>query len=210
MIKPLITEEFERMKWDGFLKDFNLIRIRTFLDGNCMFHALAKAYFKPYIVGKKDGEPFDRREFIQNLRKDLAKTLGSKVNDDKNKDKTYYQILANGELENIAKDMPEYSLKNMQKELSSSTPVSNYFNEFISDQLNIDIYILDSKTKDIYMTGTDLKLLYKKRRSIVILYMPGHYELVGLMNEENYIETYFPPTHPFILKLQERMKNKIN
>jgi len=210
-MKPLINEEFERMKWDGFLKDFNLIRCRVETDGSCFFHALAKSYFKPYIVGKKDGEPFDRKEFIKNLRKDLSKTLGSKVDPQNPKSKTYYQILSNGELESISKSMPEYSLENMQKELDSSTPVSNYFNEFISNQLNIDIYILDSKTKDVYMVGADLKLLYKNRRSVVILYMPGHYELVGLINDESsYIETYFLPNHPFIAKIRERMKSKIN
>jgi len=208
-MKPLMNEEFEKIKFDGFLKDFNLIRTRIPCDGNCLFHALAKAYFKPYITGKKDGEPFDRKEFIMHLRRDLAKTLTSKVNPQDPKSKTYYATLANGELENISKAMPEYSLESMQKELGSSSPVSNYFNEFISNELNIDIYILDSKTKDVYMTGTNMELLYKDRRSVVILYMPGHYELIGLMNDESYIETYFPPTHPFIIKLRERMQSKM-
>jgi hypothetical protein len=208
-MKPLMNEEFEKMKWPGFLKDYNLIRTRCETDGSCYFHALAKAYFKPYITGKKDGEPFDRKEFIMHLRRDLAKTLASKVNPQDPKSKTYYATLANGELENISKAMPEYSLESMQKELGSSSPVSNYFNEFISNELNIDIYILDSKTKDVYMTGTNMELLYKDRRSVVILYMPGHYELIGLMNDESYIETYFPPTHPFIIKLRERMQSKM-
>lgn len=209
-MKPLMDREFEKLQWDGWLKGFNLIRTRVPMDGSCMFHAIAKAYFKPYIVGKNsEGGVFDRMEFIKNLRKDLSKKLALKVNPEDPKSKTYYQSLANGELENIAKSLPQYSLENMQKELDSNTPISNYFNEFISDQLNIDIYILDAKKKDVYMMASDLKLLYKNRQSVVILYMPGHYELIGLMQDQSYIETYFPPSHPFILKIRERMNSKV-
>ncbi len=92
----------------------------------------------------------------------------------------------------------------MQKELDSSASVSNIYNEFISDQLDKDIYILDAVKQDVYMTGTDHDLLYKDRTSIVILYMPGHYELVGVINDD-YIETTFKPDHPLIQLLQERM-----
>ena len=209
-MKPLMDREFEKLQWDGWLKGFNLIRTRVPCDGSCAFHAIAKAYFKPYITGKSlEGGVFDRMEFIKNLRKDLSKKLALKVNPEDPKSKTYYQTLANGELESISKTMPEYSLENMQKELDSNTPISNYFNEFISDQLNIDIYILDAKKKDVYMTMSDLSLLYKNRQSVVILYMPGHYELIGLMQDQSYIETYFPPSHPFILKIRERMNSKV-
>ena len=66
------------------------------------------------------------------------------------------------------------------KELDSDRPVDNAYNEFISDQLNKDIYILDAVTQDVYMTGSDDNVLYKDRPSIVLMYLPGHYELVGL------------------------------
>jgi len=203
-MRILVNSEFEKIDFNETFPGFNLVRIRTIPDGSCFFHALAKSYFKPYIVGKIDGEPFDRKEFIKNLRKDLAKTLELKTDNGK----TYYQTLSNGELENISKDMPKYSLKNMQKELKSSSAIGNIYNEFISDQLELDIYILDAKTKDVYMTGTDDDLLYKNRRSVVILYLPGHYELVGLINNEGVAETIFPPDSEFIISIQERMEMK--
>ena len=209
-MKPLLNHEYENLKWDGVFKKFNLIRIRTDMDGSCFFHALAKAYFKPYIVGKIDDEPFNRKEFIKNLRKDLAKTLALKVDPEDTESKTYYQTLSNGEFEKISETMPKYSLKHMQKELAnSSKPVSNIYNEFISDQLNLDIYILNGKTKDVYMTGSDNSLLYKGRRSVVILYLPGHYELIGLMDKDNNIETIFSPKSKFIKKIRERMTELI-
>jgi hypothetical protein len=200
----LVNSESEKISWNIF-KEFDLVRIRTDTDGSCFFHAICKAYFKPYIVGKIDNEFFDRKQFIHNLRKDLSKKLGLKINPEDPNSKTYYAALSRGEIENFSKEMPEYLLENMQKELGSSTPISNIYNEFISNQLNIDIYILDAKNKDVYMTGGDDKLLYKNRKSVVILYMPGHYELIGLLHNDKYVETYFDPNSSFILKIRERM-----
>lgn len=209
-MKPLLNHEYENLKWEGVFDKFNLIRIRTDLDGSCFFHALAKAYFKPYILGKIDDQPFNKTEFIKNLRKDLSKTLALKIDPEDPDSKTYYSTLSNGEFEKISETMPKYSLKSMQKELKSSTAVSNIYNEFISDQLNLDIYILNSKTKDVYMTGSDNSLLYKNRRSVVILYLPGHYELIGLMDKNNNIETIFSPNSKFIKKINQRMTELIN
>ena len=207
-MKPLLNHEFEKIEFEKF--PFSLVRIRTDMDGSCFFHALAKAYFKPYIVGKIDGESFNRKNFIKNLRKDLAKRLASKIDPEDPKSKTYYEALAQGELKKISKDMGNYSLKNMQKELSSSsTPVSNIYNEFISDQLELDIYILDANKKDVYMTGTEDNLLYKNRRSIVILYLPGHYELIGLVDEDNEVTTLFSPQSDFIQSIRKRMKKLV-
>tara|TARA_R110002153_G_scaffold110416_4_gene251697 strand:- start:2243 stop:2860 length:618 start_codon:yes stop_codon:yes gene_type:complete len=199
----LTNSEYEKIDFDLYP---DLVRIRTDADGSCFFHALAKAFFKPYIVGKIDGEVFDRKEFIKNLRKDLAVKLGLKVDPKDESSKTYYATLAHGELKKISRDLPEYSLKKMQKELYSSSSISNIYNEFISDQLDLDIYILDAEKKDVYMTGTDDTLLYKNRRSVVILYLPGHYELVGLTNEEGEVETVFSPKSDFIQSIRSRMK----
>ena len=205
-LRPLINDEYEKLKWDKVFPKLNMIRIRTDADGSCFFHAIAKAYFKPYIEGKINDKIFDRKEFVRNLRADFSKILGSKVHPEDKNSKTYYEILNNGELPQISEQMPEYTLENMQKELNSSSPISNIYNEFISDHLGIDIYILDGIKKDVYMTGTDDRLLYKNRKSVVILYLPGHYELVGLLrNKGEYIETYFSHDSPFILKIRERM-----
>lgn len=192
-IRPLTKTEYEPLKWDLF-KDFDMIRIRTDMDGSCLFHSIAKAYFKPYITGKLNDQDFNRKEFIQNLRKDLSKKL-----------KLDYDKISKGELPKISKEMPTYSLENMEKELDSSSSVSNIYNEFISNQLNIDLYVLDGIKKDVYMTGTDDSLLYKDRKSVVILYLPGHYELIGIMHHNDNIETYFSPDSPFILQIKQRM-----
>lgn len=204
--RALRKREYEKMNWNGNLQYPGMIRIRTDLDGNCFFHAIAKSYFKPYIVGKtKDGKPFNRKKFIKNLRKDLSKMLDKNIDPSDSQSLTWYESMANGEWTEEGKTMPELTLKHMQKELASNSPISHVYNEFISDQLDKDIYILDVEKQDVYMTGTDDALLYKERPSIVILYLPGHYELVGIKDEQNYIQTIFDYDSEFIKTIRKRM-----
>ena len=201
-MKPLSKEEFEQLEWDTF-SDFKMVRIRTDADGSCFFHALLKGYFKPYIQEEIDGKTFNRRDFVRNLRHDLAEKLAKPIK--KGSEKTYYNQLNRGQMETLAEDMPECTLENMQAELGSSRPVSNLYNEFVSNELDIDIYILDGIKRDVYMTGSDDALLYKNRKSVVVLYLPGHYELIGLLHNGEYIETFFSPQSKFINHIRERM-----
>lgn len=198
-MKPLIKEDFEKLSWDKVFPGFNAIRIKTDMDGSCFFHAIAKAYFKPYI----NGDTNYRKEYIKSLRKELSIRLGSTI---EGSDKTFYETINNGELPDMAEELPECSLEKMQAELDSFQPISNIYNEFISDQLDIDVYILDAIKRDVYMTASDNNVLYKKRKSVVLLYLPGHYELVGLLrNKEKNIQTLFDANSPFIRRIQERM-----
>lgn len=204
-IRPLTDVEFDYLEWKANFPNFNLIRIRTPMDGSCLFHALCKAYFKPYINGQLSGEAFDKDEFIKNLRKELSKKLAQKIDG-----KTFYQKLGKGELAKTAESMSEYSLENMQKDLANShKALSVIYNEFISDQLDKDIYILNAKTKDVYLTGTEDNILYKNRKSVVLLYLPKyhHYELIGIMHNNNNVETYFESDSNFIKHIRNRMSN---
>jgi hypothetical protein len=56
------------------------------------------------------------------------------------------------------------------------------------------------------MLGDDYDLLYKRRKSIVILYLPGHYELVGVRYKNGVEKTLFSPDDPFIKVLRRRME----
>ena len=168
-LKPLINVDYEVLDWKKLFKDLTVIRINVAGDGSCFFHAICKAYFKPYIFGKVGDKPLNRGKFVRKLRRDLAKKLGSKINPEDANSKTYYEDLAKGELANIGKEIKQYSLENMQKTLDSSEPISNEYNEFISNQLDIDIYIIDGIKRDVYMTGTEDSLIYKNRKSVILL-----------------------------------------
>ena len=136
-------------------------------DGSCFFHALVLSMYKPYQLNK-----VDKIKFVRQLRKNLADALSL----------TEYKKISNGKLIELSREMPEVSLQEMKNELDSSKAISNIYNEFISDTLNRDIYLLDYEKKDVYMTGTHLGILYKGRASTVLIINKNHYELIGIIN----------------------------
>ena len=205
-LTPLMDREYEPLNWPNRSFNYpNMVRIRTQADGSCFFHAIAKAYYTPYQVGILDGKAIDRSRLIQSLRRDLAIKLGQPIDANNPKGTTYYDLLSRGQLKEFAKEVPQYSLENMKRELASSAPVDNSYNEFVSNQLNKDIYLLDGEKQDVMITGNDDEILFKNRESIVILYIPGHYELVGLQTSDG-IKTHFKPTHDFIRAIRFRIQ----
>lgn len=203
----LTNSEYEQLKWAGPFQYPNLVRLRTPMDGSCFFHAIAKSYFKPYILGRLNNEPLNRGKFIRQLRKDLANKLSSRVDPtNPSNNLIYYDELSGGTLRDFSRSVPEYSLNNMTNELDSDLPVGNVYNEFISNQLNKDIYILSMNKQDVYMTGDNTSLLYKNRPSIVLLVLPGHYELIGVSSNDG-IKTIFEPDHPLIKAIRNRISS---
>lgn len=192
------------LNWKEY-EDFQMVAIYTIGDGNCYFHALTHAYYIPYRTQSLQGKTVSRREIVRNLRNSLSVRLGEPVDPLNPNGPTFYDQLSRGKLYEFGKSVPEYSFEEMRKRLRSSSAVGNEYNEFVSDQLNKDIYILDGQKEDVYITGDDDDLLYKDRSSIVLLYLPGHYELVGIQDKNGKIQTYFASTHPFIQFLKNRM-----
>jgi len=180
----------------------NIVRLDTIGDGSCFFHALIMSFFGPYINNR-----INRRHFIRDLRSNLSNELSNKINGE---NITYYEKISDGQLPKLSKSIPEVSLDNMMKELDSSYPISNIYNEFISDAINRDIYLINYETKDVYMTGTKLSLLYKNRPSSVILYKPGHYETIGYIESNNTLRLSFDHDHQFIKILKNRAKELLN
>ena len=73
---------------------------------------------------------------------------------------------------------------------------------------------MDLESQDVYMQE-DFDILYKGRRSIVLIYMPsqnenmaGHFETVGIRTRTG-INTVFSPDHEFITTIRNRIDQKI-
>ena len=184
-------------------------RMGIYADGSCFFHAILMAYYVPYRRGRIGNKAINRREMTSEFRKELSRKLSDNVDSNDSSSPTFYQTISRGQLEDFSSHVPSYSINNMKKELASSNSVDNVYNEFVSDVLNKDIYILDVVAKDVYITGKDIDILYKGRPSIVLLYIPGHYELVGIRDKNDNLNTLFDPTNPFIQAILRRMKDKI-
>ena len=202
---------FLPLNWGKGFEKFRMTRICTIADGNCFFHALLNAFFENYRIERLDQIVMSKSEIVSNLRHNLAVRLSEPSNSKDNKSFCHYDLLSRGNFRVFSEAVPDYSLSEMKRRLDSSASIGNEFNEFLSNQLNKDIYLLELKREDVYITGNDKDLLYKNRDSIVILYMEGHYELIGLLPEgsngigEQPIDTLFKPSHPFIRFLNERM-----
>jgi len=190
-----MNDEYELLNWKENFKYPNLVKVYTIGDGSCFFHAIMNSFYKPYITCMNNDIPVNRKEFIRKLRTDLSKNL-----------KNHYNNLSRGKLPEISKDLLSLTLENMEKTLDSNDFIDNRFNEYISNMINKDIYILDGKKQDVYITGKDDDILYKNRDSIVLLYNEDrhHFELVGVI-EENYITTLFKYDDPLIYGIRRRV-----
>ena len=197
------------LNWtDGNFNYPEMVRIGTITDGSCFFHTIASSYFLPYRRGKINDSPMNRYTFIRDLRHDLAIKLGERIDPNDTDHVIHYDVLSRGSLREFSKSVPQYTLESMKRELNSDRSVDNVYNEFISNILDKDIYLLDIQTKDVYVTGNDFDILYRGRNSIVILSLPGHYELVGLRTQTG-IKTLFHFEHPFIQSIISRLREKI-
>lgn len=203
-LTALTDKTYEDLNWELFqFEDYTMYRIFTIPDGNCMFHAISNAFFDPYRKGSLGGVPYSQERIVKDFRRDLAIRLGEKSVEDPAK--TNYEMLGNGAIKMMSETMPQFSLSAMKKELDSNAPVDNLYNEHISNMINVDIYILSAEKQDVYTFGDDYSRLYKNRESIVILYLPGHYELIGVRDANGEGRTMFPYNHPFIQRIRKRI-----
>lgn len=180
---------------------FKVVRFDTIGDGSCFFHAFLAAFYLPY----RDAKDKEKREIVRSFRRELSKELYSTDA----KGVSNYDKLGEGNLRAFGNAVREYSLDGMCKRLDSYQYVGHEFNEFLERLFHKDIYIIDYSTRDPYIIPMTDKQEPIYRNSIVILYMPGHYELMGINIGAGRIATHFAPDHEFICFLRERTRRII-
>lgn len=196
---------YAEVHWPLF-KDWSIVRFQTPMDGSCFFHAISNSFFSPYHQEMLKGKHMSRGEIVAMLRQELSRKLATKIIDGDDSP-TYYDILNGGNTRTFSEAVPEFSLANMQRELASRNPIGFGYLEFIGNALNKDIYILEAQRRDIYATH-ELPLTIKgNRKSIILYYLSGHYELAGLQLSDGTFVTHFAPEHSFIRFLYDRVQN---
>lgn len=204
-VKSPVGNYFSYINWDGDFRHWKLVRFATPMDGSCLFHAISNSFFEPYHTEVLNGKHVTRVQMVSHLRKELSQKLSTKISDDPNSP-THYDILNGGNTSAFAEAVPEFALNHMQDQLRSTFPIGYGYMEFIGNALNKDIYILEAIRRDIYITD-ELPLTIKgDRRSVVLYYMNGHYELVGVQKEDGTFDTHFSPEHSLIRFLYNRVK----
>jgi hypothetical protein len=198
MSKSTILEDVRSVKLT-FTEASNIVVLPTLGDGNCFFHSVLRAFNTHYIKAKSITDRVNMARTFRNALADRLEEIDPLTG------KNYYAGLNNGELEKISGGVKEYSLSALQKELRSSAPVDNIYQEIISNAMNKDIYIIDGTKQDMYHVGSAFSLYYKGRNSIIIYYIPGHFEVVGIKQKDGTIATLFTPEHPLIQSCRERL-----
>lgn len=202
-------KDYVEINWGGGFESWLLCRFFTPMDGNCLFHAISSSFFDPYRKETINNKHMSRTKMVSILRHELAEKLGSKISD--NSDSlTHYEILNGGNMKLFSEEVPEFKLNYMKSQLDSTNPIGYGYMEFIGNSLNKDIYILSASNRGIYVTD-ELKYSIKgNRNSIVLYYINGHYELVGINNTDGTFDTHFSPNHSFIRFLYGNVKECIN
>jgi len=71
--------------------------------------------------------------------------------------------------------------------------------EYISDYLNIDIYLIKDTTRSPYRQGVDCNIRYKNRKSVIVLWIGDtHYEAIGVLIGKGKIKRVFEPDDDII------------
>lgn len=152
--------------------DLEMYSLPTIGDGSCMLHAIFQSFNQHYINFKDD---YDKMLMVHHFRKYLAEQLDN----DKN-----YEKLSRGEITEISNFLPQLNKENMKRYLNSSKWLNIFFLEYISNILDLDIYIYDDTTKNIYKTGDD-EIYFKNRRSVIIrYYREAHFETICVSTPE--------------------------
>lgn len=163
-----------------------ICKINVPSDGHCLFHAITMAIYKSY----QDADAPGRLHMVIQLRHQLADQL-----------ENYYSTMNNGNMIELAASVPEFSLNEMQAELKSTASIGFGYFEFICNQINKDLIILE---KDRIYWSDEVPLMIKGRTTIVLYYKKNHYTLVGLKED-----THFKSTHPWIVFLKKKLAEQI-
>lgn len=181
--------------------DGSIYKISTLgTENSCYFHAALSGYNPTYI------ENLDvkfRTQMARTLRNLLAEKLDSYTVDGQR----VYDLLSQGTLKTYAESVPGYSLKEMISILQGNEQVDHRFQELLCETVGIDVYIIDHTTREPYRLCNE-EIYIKHRSSVVILYEPGHFSILGRRESDGDFVTKFPPNDEFILAIRKDLKSK--
>lgn len=185
----------------------DVYQIATIGDGNCFIHALLKAFYKPY---QENPSGAWRRQFAKYIRRDLGIILNTPDPEyaDSSTKYVHWETAGGGTLPSLMMQEIvnpgligdfgiDFSLTGLQYLLNSSRYLGNEIYSYISQVLDLDIYILQIRNNDLVInasTTTDLPRNY----AVVIVGQTNHWETVGVRHPNNLLQTVFTHEDPFI------------
>ena len=150
------------------------VEIHVLGDGSCLLHSVLRSFNRKYITSS----PLQRTQMVRWIRNTLADVLA-----ERDGDKTVYENLGGGSFAELGKTNPEFSLPGLRRHFRSSSQLGHEAFELISRYLEIDLLVYDVRQAKPYSFGKPNPYIAGKKTAI-ILYRPGHYNLFGLSTRE--------------------------
>lgn len=211
VLHPLVSHKKESLDWSsGEFYYPGLTRVRSIGGMSSLLHAALLAFFIPYRTNKLNGQMVLRKDMISSLRQRMASRLTELADPSQSATIRIYDCLYKGKCVELASAIKSYTLEVMTSELMDENFfLDDKYLELVSNEINKDIYILDSRTHDVYVKTEDSDIFYKNRGTIVLLALPNHFEVVGIENPDdpNDIRTYFDADSPFVAALRDRYQS---
>lgn len=183
-------------RWGNGFENWDTWMLLTEKDNHCFFHSLLLAISPDYIHHYENDNQLAMRRMAILWRKILAKELIRE-----NKGITKYHKMFQGNIFKISNEFREYSLEMMKKKLESEEWIDYVYFDFMSNEIDRDIFILDWENKSIYKT-LDENIRIKNRIAIILIYIDqSHYNLMAIKTP-NGLKTEFEHDHAFILFLK--------
>lgn len=182
-----------------------LVRIATLGDGSCFIHAVMKAIYKVY---QENNNASYRLNLAMEMRRDLAVALY--LTNPSYPEHTYWGTSGRGSFprmvmqqindNELIRDLRvDFSLSGLQRLFNSNSQLGDEVYTFVSDALNIDIYVLRATTEDLY-PHLHTRKAGLVRNAVVIIGNMYHYEVLAVNKEEGF-QTIFEPEDPFLIQL---------
>lgn len=180
----------------------NLVRIATIGEGSCFIHAVLKGFYRAY---QENNLALSRLNTAAKIRRDLAITLG--MEDPQYPGHTYWETSARGAFprmvmqqindEDLVRQLGlDYSLAGIQRLLNSTSWLGDEVYSFISNALNIDIYILRATRSNLF-PHVHTRRPEINRGGIVVIGNTHHYEVLAVNTDAGF-QTVFYPGDPFL------------
>lgn len=196
-------QDCQELIWDrhNALDYPDMVRVNTPRGPNSLLHALLQGFSKVYHSESKNGKFLSRDEFIQQIRRDLAQRI-RRYNGEKNNN--YHRLIKlllrkhkHLSIDTLADQITDFEYKFRIDWLG-----------FLCEALNIDIYLLDEEAWNVYIYDKHEETYYLDpghRNVVVLLIENDGFSTIGLITDEERIESYFDPNCNFIHVIRQAM-----
>lgn len=161
-----------------------LLRYGNPQDGSCYVHACLRAFLIPYKKLLDD----QKQSTVTKLRRELAEAYTLE----------YHRTFGNGFFETSG--LPAHRFETIKANLADAGFwIPSYMMPYIGDRLKVNVYVLRGLGAEVYRFGESAAHIKPGRMNIVVYWInDSHFETVGLLIDNNQVQTVFGDDHPLI------------